>query len=147
MGAYRAVRRPVRGKDLGRLLAFALASALAGPLAATDLLEVYREARTQDSTFASAQAAYRAGLEKLPQGRAGLLPQIGISGSSQRNHQEPEGFPNADFNSSAYTLALTQPVYRPANWAGYEQSKQQVAQAEAQFSAAQQDLITRVAQA
>ena len=128
-----------------RVLAVALA--LSQPAWAVDLMDIYREARSQDATFASAQAAYQAGLEKLPQGRAGLLPSLGLSGNWTRVYSEPDGFASSRYNTGGYTLSLAQPVYRPANWAFYEQSKQQVAQAEATFSAAEQDLITRVAQA
>ncbi|MDP2155732.1 MAG: TolC family outer membrane protein, partial [Sulfuricella sp.] len=54
---------------------------------------------------------------------------------------------NRQFNSNGYSLTLNQPIYRKQNFAQYEQSKSQVAQAEAQFAVARQDLIVRVAQA
>ena len=40
------------------------------PLHAADLMTVYRDAQAQDAQYAAARAAYQAGLEKLPQGRA-----------------------------------------------------------------------------
>ncbi len=51
------------------------------------------------------------------------------------------------FNSNSVSLSVTQPLYRPQNIANYEQSKIQVAQADAVFAQAAQDLILRVAQA
>ena len=52
-----------------------LSLALAGaPAFGADLLQVYRDAIDYDAQFASAKAAWEAGQEKLPQGRAGLLP-------------------------------------------------------------------------
>jgi outer membrane protein len=128
-------------------LSVALALLIAPPIFAADLLDVYREARAQDAQFASAQAAYQAGVEKLPQGRAGLLPLINLGGDVTRVRSETPGFPTNTFTTRGYTLTLTQPLFRLQNLATYEQSKQQVVQAEAQFGAANQDLISRVAQA
>ncbi|RZA35874.1 MAG: channel protein TolC, partial [Lysobacteraceae bacterium] len=47
----------------------------------------------------------------------------------------------------SYTIALTQPLFRWDRWETYQQSKLQQSVSEAQFAQAQQDLITRVAQA
>jgi outer membrane protein len=44
-------------------------------------------------------------------------------------------------------VSASQPLYRPANFATYKQGKRQVELAEAQLTAASQDLIIRVAQA
>jgi outer membrane protein len=52
-------------KRLAWLLATPL---LASPLWAADLLQIYREARDNDATFAAAQANLEAGREKLPKG-------------------------------------------------------------------------------
>jgi outer membrane protein len=118
------------------------------PTFSADLFQLYQEAKVQDATFASAQAAYQAGVERLPQGRAGLLPTLTASANASRNESEPEGLlPTTAFNMVGYTLSLTQPLFRMQNWATYDQAKQQVLQAEAQFSNAQQELILRVAQA
>ncbi|MDP1957954.1 MAG: channel protein TolC, partial [Rhodocyclaceae bacterium] len=47
-----------------------------------DLLQVYRDAVGFDAQYAAARAARDAGREKLPQGRAGLLPTIGLSANT-----------------------------------------------------------------
>lgn len=112
-----------------------------------NLMDVYREAQQQDATFASARAAYQAGLEALPQGRALLLPTASLSANTTGNRVERAGTPTIDFNSHGYSLALSQPVYRKQNWAQYQEAKSQVSQAEGQFASARQDLIIRVAQA
>jgi outer membrane protein len=49
--------------------------------------------------------------------------------------------------TTEYTIGLTQPLFRWDRWETYQQSKLQQAISEAQFAQAQQDLITRVAQA
>src|SRR5688572_22611613 len=41
-----------------------------------DLVSIYREAQSTDPVYAAARASYLAGQEKLPQGRAGLLPVV-----------------------------------------------------------------------
>ena len=126
------------------LIASLIASAFLSLSAqATDLLQTYKDALANDPVYASARAALSAGQEAMPQARAGLLPNIGVSGNVSRSEVEDAG----TFNTSGYTLALTQPLFRWANWQQYEQSKLSVAASEAQFAQAQLDLITRVGQA
>ncbi|KIF81783.1 TolC family outer membrane protein [Noviherbaspirillum autotrophicum] len=118
---------------------------------ATDLLQVYQEALANDAQYASARAALAAGQEKTTQGRAGLLPTIGASGSYGRTGVDANvggvDRPHTNFTSSGYTVALSQPLFRVANWEQYQQGKLLVAVSEAQFGQVQQDLIVRVAQA
>lgn len=126
---------------------------LAASAAAADLNDLYRQARDSDAAYASARAAWTAAQEKVPQGRAGLLPAANLSAFTQYNDREIQfrtpGTPTAgsQFNSNALTLSLTQPLYRRQNWIAYEQAKTQVLQADAQFALAAQELILRVAQA
>lgn len=117
---------------------------------ATDLLQVYREALANDAPYASARASLAAGQEKVPQGRAGLLPQIGVTGSYSRNGQDVTAAgidASANYSANVYTVALSQPLFRLQNWEQYQQGKLSTAVSEAQFAQAQQDLIVRVAQA
>ena len=127
-------------------------SLLASPLWAADLLQIYREAQANDAAYAAARSTVEAGRERTPQALAGLLPTIGISGNTQWNENDislrkSAVTDNVKFNSNGYTLTLTQPLFRWQNWVAYDQSKFQVAQAEANFVQARQDLILRVAQA
>ena len=116
---------------------------------AADLLQTYRDALANDSQFAAARAQLDAGRERIPQGRAGLLPTIGFSANTNWNDVELKRPTSADsrFNSNGYTLQLTQPLFRWQNLVTYDQSKLQVAQSEAVFSQAGQDLVLRVSQA
>src|SRR5690349_14494251 len=53
---------------------------------AADLIQVYQQALANDATYASARAALAAGEESITQGRAGLLPTIGVTGDiTKRN--------------------------------------------------------------
>ncbi len=143
--APKAIRRAV--------LAALLAAGAAGSAWGADLLSVYREALAYDALFASAKSALDAGREKLPQGRAGLLPTIGLASNTTWSdlayHVRTTPPTNAPFkyNTNGWTATLTQPLFRWQNWVNYNQSELQVVQAEAQFVAARQDLISRVAQA
>ena len=121
---------------------------------AQSLLEVFRDARTYDAQYASARYALQAGIEKLPQGRALILPTLNLQANTlgsrfDANSNNDQIIPSfkRDFTQSGMTLTFTQPVYRPQNWIQYEQSELQVRQAEAVFGQAAQDLILRVAQA
>lgn len=134
------------------LLCFSLM--LGSSAQAASLLDIYRDAQEQDATFASAKAAYQAGQEKALQGRALLLPTVGVAANTTYNDVDTQYRGNSIFssgtkkyNTSGYTLSLNQPIYRKQNFAQYEQAKAQTTQAEVQFSIAKQDLILRVAQA
>jgi outer membrane protein len=132
------------------LLGLAVCAALGRPAHASDLLEVYSQAKGYDSTYAAAQYALEAGKEKGPQGLAGLLPNIAGSANTFWNRATntsvtPERL--FTFNSNGWTVQLTQPLFRWQNWEAYKQGELQVVQAEATYGAAVQDLIVRVAQA
>jgi len=125
---------------------------LVSPLWAADLMQIYREAQANDATYAAARSTLEAGRERTPQARAGLLPTLSLTANSFWNQNDLyfRGGGNtipANFNSNGYTLTLSQPLFRWQNWVAYDQSKFQVAQAEANFVQAGQDLILRVAQA
>jgi outer membrane protein len=125
---------------------------VAAQATAADLLQTYREAVANDPQFASARAAAEAGREKLPQGRALILPSANATANTTYNDLtiRPRTDPTTDiqrqFNSNGWQLTLSQPLFRWQNWVQYTQSEFQVRQAEAQLNQATQDLIVRVAQ-
>jgi outer membrane protein len=120
---------------------------------AADLLEIYRLAQGADVVYGSARATWTATQERLPQGRAGLLPSVTLSASTQYNDRDikfRDGLtPNTStqFNSNTLTLSITQPIYRRQNLVAFEQAKTQVEQADAILAQAAQDLILRISQA
>ncbi|MDR2240955.1 MAG: TolC family outer membrane protein [Zoogloeaceae bacterium] len=123
------------------------------PAFGADLLQVYHDALAYDAEYAAARAAREAGQEKLPQARAGLLPVISGSASTVWNdidfQSRTAGAPGIDsrYNTNGYQLVLTQPLFRWQNIEQYGQGKLAVAQADAVFVKASQDLILRVSQA
>ncbi len=121
---------------------------------AEDLIQVYRDAQRYDAVYAAARHALEAGRERLPQGRALILPTLNLSANATASRIDSESRNPAivpDFvrrpESTGYTLTLAQPIYRPQNWLQYRQAEFQVAQSEAVFGQAGQDLIVRTAQA
>ena len=145
------------------LLLAALAMLAASPAQAVSLLDAYRDALRSDPTLREAAANRLATLEARPQARAALLPQIEATGSYE--HQQSSGtqtFPQrldtgevvtvtTSFEQEteprrAWQLRLTQTLFRWDQWVALRQADKQLARAEAEFRAAEQDLMARVAQ-
>src|SRR3990172_7254224 len=92
----------------GSFFAFLLAVASAVP--AADLVSIYREAQTADAVYAGARASYLAGQEKLPQGRAGILPAVTLSANTQYNDRDLQfrgGAPASSARYNSYSLTVT----------------------------------------
>ncbi|MCW5598447.1 MAG: TolC family outer membrane protein [Nitrosomonas sp.] len=117
------------------------------PLQAASLIDIYREALEHDAQYGAERAAYIAAQEKLPQGRAGLLPSINATGTGQNQYIDTNLGPEVLIKNRGVVISATQPLIRIENFIIYEQSKKEVAQADARFVLAAQDLILRVAQA
>lgn len=136
---------------------------------ATDLLEVYQRALQNDPVIREAEANRLATLENKPQARAGLLPQLlATAGYSQSDTDFTRGqFVTEDDNdpltvdpvipvtiatagrdvrTTQWNVSLRQALFRWDRWVGLKRADKQVAQAEVQFKAAQQDLLARTAQ-
>ena len=132
-------------------LAFALALLSAGTAGAADLLDVYRDAVANDARFAAARAQFEAGQERVVQGRAGLLPQIGLGAQSSYNDSDVRIDSRLSqqrrYNSNGYGVQLTQPLFRWQNWVEYKQGELYTALAGTEFDLARQDLVLRVAEA
>jgi len=129
-------------------VAFALA-ALAPLARAQSLAELYESARAFDASYQSARLQYEANLARAEQARSGILPTAGVSAGAARVGVDTTTTPaiNTSYNTQNATLSASQPLYRPANWATYEQGARQVELARAQLESASQDLIVRTSQA
>jgi outer membrane protein len=118
---------------------------------AADLLAIYRQAKTHDAVYAMANSTLTAAREKLPQGRALLLPSVSATANSNYNDRDidfRDGTRSAArYNANAYGVSVTMPVVRMQNVAQFDQARSQVEQAQLQFAAATQDLALRTAQA
>lgn len=134
-----------------RLLTLSLSLCAPGAFAG-GLIDAYRQALESDPQLRAAEAARGALGEAGPQSLALLLPSLNASANTTDNTAEisqSNFFPNTneDYNSHGYNLTLTQPIYHHDYWVGLRQADATVAQAEADYAAAKQDLIVRVASA
>jgi outer membrane protein len=135
---------------------------------AADLVGVYRRALQNDPQLREAEANRLAAIEAKPQAQAALLPQIAASGFAAREHDTgsasttepiisyPGVAPNQLLSvgvngqtttiSHQYGVSLRQNIFNWSNWIAFKRADAQLAQAEADYEAAQQDLIARVSQ-
>lgn len=136
-------------KLLRRLpLSLALGAAFAVPAQAQSLSQLYESARAYDAAWQSAKAQYDANLFRAEQAKAGILPSANLAaGLTRTDFENTNPVVERNFNTQSATASASQPIYRPANFATYEQGKKQVELAQAQLTAAGQDLIIRVSQA
>ena len=127
-----------------------IGATLAFPLRAQSLVDLYESARGFDASYQSAKSQYDATLARAAQAKALVLPTANLALGASRSTEQyiPGTGPQADFSygTENATVSASQPLYRPANWAGYRQGLKQVDLAQAQLDAADQDLIIRVSQ-
>jgi len=145
------------------ILALGVALALlAANARSANLLEVYQAAAKSDPTILEAQARRMAALEVKPQARGLLFPQISANGQAARDNirgsttfpqvnpltQEIVNVNNAQQKDSdywRYQAQLTQTVFDWSQWQNLQRADSEVALAEANYRAAEQDLLVRVA--
>jgi outer membrane protein len=131
---------------------------LAAGAPAADLMDVYKKALTADPQIREADANRLAARESRPQAWAALLPQIegsgqylkdkpsGTFGLRQNNGASPPASLDGDTRTRYWQLQARTTVFRWDQWVALKRSSSEVAQAEADYKAAQQNLILRVAQ-
>jgi len=137
-----------------------LCSAVAEP---KDLIGVFEDAVHNDPVIRQADANRLAAREARPQALAALLPQItgsaGVTGDHNAGTQPvfltgPNGAPlviaapaTVDTTTRQWGVNLRENVFSWSNWMTLKAASKEVAQAEANYQAAEQQLILRVAQA
>ena len=140
--------RPTRHLSLLPLLV-ALGTGFAGVAQAQSLVELFNAAKGYDASYQSAKSQAEATLAKGEQARAGVLPTVGLGAGVNQSSQDSSlsSLNGKSFGSQSATLSASHPLYRPGNWASYEQGKKSVEVAKFQLLAAEQDLIVRTSQA
>jgi outer membrane protein len=127
-------------------------TALLGTSAAhgENLSQVYELALKNDLQLRIAKANRDSTLEAKPQAEALSLPFVSLSGSAGGVRRDinasPSGSDLDTFATADLSLSLIQSVYRRENRILETQADMQIAQAEVQLAAEEQDLILRVAQ-
>ncbi|HFD81267.1 MAG TPA: type I secretion protein TolC [Gammaproteobacteria bacterium] len=121
---------------------------LAGTARGADLLTVYQQAAATNPQLRAAAAKLRAAREKRPQALAGLLPTLSASGTLKRRRFKElnSSTPSTQSTDKLASLDLTQPLFRWDRWIQLKESDSEIAQAEAEYAAAQQDLMVLVAE-
>ena len=129
-------------------ITLAISAAFAGSVQAQSLMSLFETARSYDATYKAAQAQYTANLAKGEQAKALLMPTIGLSANVNKTEVEQVASNlTANAQSKSATLSASQPLYRPANFASYQQGQRQLELASVQLKAAEQDLMVRLSQA
>jgi len=137
--------------------------AFSGGAPAKDLVGVFEDAVHNDPVIRQADANRLAAREARPQALAAVLPQLdgtaGVTGDHNAGEQpifgtNPNGTPLVisapamlDTSTRTWGLNLRQNLFSWANWMTLKEASREVAQAEATYQAAEQQLILRVAQA
>jgi outer membrane protein len=141
--------RNMRKSIIATFIATAFLSLNAG---ASDLLQIYKEALTNDSSFNSARASKLAGQERFSQSKVGaVLPQISAwadvsVGQTRVDPRIGSSFTRNDHVNSL-NFSLSQNLFNRASWETFEQSKLSLVQSDIFFAQSQQDLMLRVSQA
>ncbi|AVR87904.1 TolC family outer membrane protein [Thauera aromatica] len=141
------------GAWLRSLVVAAALGAVCAPAWSLDLMQAYQAALAQDATIRAARAARDAAVERLPQARAQLLPNIAISLGRNKNDidrtQENSLGQEVEFGDEYFSynqsLQLRQPLFRMPLFAGLRQAGFVVDDAEATLERELQDLGARVA--
>jgi outer membrane protein len=156
------MHRAVRTSSLAFLCAgFAIGLSAAVP--AADFSQVYRDALANDPTFQQAYANYMAAREARPEAWATLLPQISGSAGKTLTHSSglttqlgsgstgvvaPSSFYSSTHaNSTQWSLNLSEDLFSWTDWMTLKSANSQVAEAQATYEAAAQNLVLRVATA
>ena len=84
-----------------------LISFISLPLASENLLDIYNEALDNDPQYKSSEYSLLAGKEFAVQGRAGLLPNVTLSGSTNWNEYYQFDELQSAYNNSSVTARLT----------------------------------------
>ena len=114
------------------------------PVQSETLLQVYKTALENDPAYLAAYADYQAVVESKNQRVSPLLPNLGLSGQYEDVSQDYSDLGKFDYDEYSYSLNLNQALFRYNDWVALRQANLQVAQAEANFNNARQELILRV---
>ena len=145
--------RPLILKGMVASALAAYAMAVCAQSAVMDFRQVYQAALEQDASIRASRAAADSGRERLPQARAGLMPQV--SANAGRNFNDLNSTSpnilgeltttNDKYFSDTKAVQLRQPLVNMQRWQQFEQAKFLVAESEATLDRDLQNLVVRVA--
>ena len=115
---------------------------------AENLLTMYQQAKATNPQLAAAAANRQAVVELKTQSRSGLLPNVILNGAIDRRQSDDltvNDKPTYSTDKSA-AIRLQQPLFRYDRWIELKQADSRIAEAEAAYSAAEQDLMVATAE-
>lgn len=116
---------------------------------AEDLMAIYQLALKNDPQLQASREQLDAARESKSLARSQLLPNIGLGATYDANHRKLKTLQgvsvdsSSNYRDSGLSLNLTQPIYRRDRLIQLEQADSTIAQAEAQYAAAEIDLMQR----
>ena len=106
-------------------LALGLVAGVALPAQAQSLVTLYESARSFDASYQSAKSQFDATWPNPPKPEPPSCPAPTSLLAASRTNQEVLPTPDRSYGTQTATISASQPLYRPANWASYEQGNQQ----------------------
>ena len=137
------------------VISAAVGLGFAAPAAAEDLVQIYDMAVQSDPVLKEAEQNLYSTREVKPQARALLLPSFDVTADASYQNVRTSGTStsfgtavggnrrNDTYDSQGLTATLSQSVYNRADWIRLDQTEDTIAQARAQYSDSQIDLMVR----
>ena len=131
-------------------------AALACPVGAETLQEVYQLARQNDALLKAQAASAAAGRETGNIYKSALLPQVGLEGSKYRSDMDLSGSRctalrgncnSVETDSTRTALGVSQNILNMEAWYDFQKGKKLSEQADAQYRSDEMELLVRVTQA
>lgn len=135
-------------------LAGCVLALVSSAVAAAGLMDAYYAARQNDPTLRAARYERDAGQYSIAIGRAGLLPNIGMTGAYSKNKGERTYYTRAgsptedlDYREEAAAIALRQPLFNYDSFVRYRQGDVQAAFSDAVFDRKEAEFAVKLAAA
>jgi outer membrane protein len=142
----------MKPRNLAKGLGAAIAMLVAGTASGEDLLAIYERALANDPVIREAEATRRATGQNRPIAIANLMPGVTAQAGRTRNwgSQNINGVPlpgstDGYTTNDSWRVTIDQPIFTWEGWMNLRIANRQVAQAEADYLARQQELAQRVA--
>lgn len=146
----------IRHFGLKKLIALVIILAGTSSIKAQNLSEIYQLALQNDPVLKQSEARQAAVGESKNQSTARFFPVITATGTSSKDylHNKRAGSfdfrgnqVNQDFWSHTFSLNITQPLFHWDHWIQLSQSENRIAEAEADYQAELQNLMTKTTEA
>jgi outer membrane protein len=132
---------------VGQLSAICLLLMISPASKALDLAEIYDLAKSQDVQLMIAQSQFQSAQLSLPQAQSANRPQVNLSAHTTYDDKGNSVSGDDTLTSYGYSLSLSQNLYNSEISSQIDAVAANVRKSEAEYKAAEQDLIVRVTEA